>query len=156
MKLAPLFSILALVSLPCLAEDSPKAQVQDVVERFQAAIKAHDGKALGTMFLPDSKAWITALGQASFEKVRQKHPEVPPYKSGTWQEFAKYVSEAKDPIEERFHDVRIETDGTVASVYFDFEFVAAGKVANRGAETWQMLRTPDGWKIVAMLYSSNF
>ncbi len=156
MKLTPLlpFAFIAL-STPCLAEDTSRAEIQTVVDRFQAAIKAHDGAALGRMFLPGSTAWITALGPGALRNVREKHPEAPPYKQGTWHAFAAYVSQASEPIEERFHNVRINTDGTVASVYFDFEFVAAGKVDNRGAETWQMLRTPDGWKIVAMLYSSN-
>jgi ketosteroid isomerase-like protein len=156
MKFALLFATLTLAATPCLAEDTAKAQIQEVVDRFQAAIKAHDAQALGTMFLPDSKAWITALGEQTYQKVRQKHPEATPFKTGTWQQFSAYVGNAKEPIEERFHNVRIDTDGTIASVYFDFEFLSAGKVGNRGAETWQLLHTPDGWKIVAMLYSSNF
>ena len=156
MKLASLFATLVLAATPCLAEDTAKVQIQQVVDRFQAAIKAHDGKALGDLFLPESKAWIVAMGEPTYEKVRQKHPEATPFKTGTWQEFVAYVGSTKDPIEERFHHVRIDTDGTIASVYFDFEFIEAGKVDNRGAETWQLLRTPDGWKIVAMLYSSNF
>ena len=156
MKLAFLFATLVLAATPCFAEDTPKAQIQQVVDRFQMAIKAHDGQALGTLFLPDSKAWIMAMGDSTYQKMRQKHPDATPFKSGTWQEFVAYVGSTKDPIEERFHNVRIDTDGTVASVYFDFEFLTDGKVDNRGAETWQMLRTPDGWKIAAMLYSSNF
>lgn len=142
--------------LPCAAADSAKAEIEQVVSRFQASLKAHDRAALGTLFLTDSKAWWTVLGDASYEKIKAKHPEVPRYKAGTWQQFADYVGNAKGSIEEHFHNVRIETDGSVASVYFDFEFVADGKVGNRGAETWQLIRTNDGWKIASMLYSSNF
>jgi len=49
--------------------------------------------------------------------------------------------------------VRIDTNGTVASVWFDFDFLVDGKVTNQGSETWQLVRTDDGWKINAMLYS---
>jgi hypothetical protein len=56
-------------------------------------------------------------------------------------------------VEERFHNVRIETNGAVASVYFDFDFLVDGKVTNRGSEAWQMVRDEQGWKIGAMLYS---
>ena len=145
-----------LLALPCAAADSPKAQIQQVVDRFQVALKAHDAKGVSALFLNDDVSWYTALGEASFTKVKEKHPEVAPYKAGTLKQFTDFIGSGKVAVEERFHDVRIDTDGTVASVYFDFDFVADGKVANHGAETWQMVRTPDGWKIVAMLYSSNF
>lgn len=145
-----------LLALPCAAADAPKADIQKVVDRFQVALKAHDAKAVSALFLDDNVSWYTAMGEASLAKVKAKHPEVTPYKAGTLKQFADFVGSGKVAVEERFHDVRIDTDGTVASVYFDFDFLADGKVANHGAETWQMIRTPDGWKIAAMLYSSNF
>ena len=46
-------------------------------------------------------------------------------------------------------------DGTIASVYFDFAFVIDGKPENQGRETWQLVKASDGWKIVAITYSSN-
>lgn len=149
-------ALLLFAAVPCVAEESPKAQVQQVVDHFQAALKAKDTHALSDLFLPDSKAWITTLGEPSFSQVKAKHPEVPRYKAGSLQEFTDFVGKAKGSVEERFHDVRIETDGSVASVYFDFEFLMDGKVGNHGAETWQLVRTDSGWKIAAMLYSSNF
>lgn len=157
MRFRHLLSVLAfLFVLPCAAAESPKAEIEQVVERFQASLKAHDRAALSALFLTESKAWWTVLGDASYEKMKAKSPNAPRYKAGTWQEFADFVGSAKGSIEERFHNVRIETDGSVASVYFDFEFVADGKIGNRGAETWQLIRTNDGWKIASMLYSTNF
>jgi hypothetical protein len=152
----PFAALLLFISAPCLAEGSPKAQVQQVVDSFQASLKAKDTKALGDLFLPETKAWITTLGEPSFTKVKAKHPEVTRYKAGSLQEFTDFVGKAKGSVEERFHNVRIETDGSVASVYFDFEFLMDGTVGNHGAETWQLVRTDNGWKIAAMLYSSNF
>lgn len=61
--------------------------------------------------------------------------------------------QAADNFEERFYNVRIDTNGAVGSVYFDFDFLQDGKVTNRGSETWQMVRGEDGWNIGAMLYS---
>lgn len=151
------FLALALIlSFPVAAADSAQADIQKVVETFQVALRTHDAKTLGSLFLAEGKSWYTALGKASFDTVKAKHPEVPPYKAGTWQEFVESARTEKKDVEERFHDVRIHADDTVGTVYFDFEYVQEGKVVNHGVETWQVLRTPDGWKIVAMLYSSNF
>lgn len=158
MSVRPLFSAFALLlALPCVAAEAPKAEIQQVVDTFQAALKAHDSKAVSRLFLNDDVSWYTALGEASFASVKAKHPEVTTtYKAGTLKQFTDFIGSGKVQVEERFHNVRIETDGTVASVYFDFDFVADGKIANHCAETWQMIHTPDGWKIAAMLYSSNF
>lgn len=52
--------------------------------------------------------------------------------------------------------MRILTDGTIASVYFNFVFLIDGKPENQGSETWQLVKTGDGWKIAAITtYSSN-
>lgn len=158
MSVRPLFSVFALLlTLPCVAADAPKAEIQQVVDAFQAALKAHDAKGVSALFLSDNISWYTALGDASFASVKAKHPEITTtYKAGTLKQFTDFIGSGKVQVDERFHNVRIDTDGTVASVYFDFDFVADGKIANHGAEIWQMIRTPDGWKIAAMLYSSNF
>lgn len=157
MKFRLLFAVVALVvAMPSAAADSPKAEINKVVASFQSALKQHDAKALDQLFLPDSDAWVTTLGEDTLKVMRKKHPDAPHYKVGKRQSFLDFVGSTKSPIEERFHDVRINTDGSVASVYFTFEFLIDGKVQNRGAETWQLVKTDDGWKISAMLYSSNF
>ena len=157
MKLRLLFAAAALVvALPCAAADSPKAEINKVIASFQSALRQHDVKAIDQLFLPDSDAWVTTLGDGTLKTMREKHPEAPHYKVGKRQSFLDFVGSTKSPIEENFHDVRIDTDGSVASVYFTFEFLMDGKVQNRGAETWQLAKTDDGWKIAAMLYSSNF
>lgn len=155
MKAIPFLALLAFAATPALAADSPKADIQAVVGQFQAALKTHDAKTLAALFTPEC-SWVEALGAESLVKVRTKKPDAGPYHTSTPAKFVEFVGSSKQPLEERFHDVRIETDGTVGIVYFDFEFLLEGKVQNRGAETWQMVRTADGWKIAAMLYSSNF
>lgn len=155
MKAIALAAVLALAATPAFAAEPSKADIGKVVSQFQEALKTHDGKTLASLFTPDC-SWVEALGAESLVKVRAKKPDVGPYHTSTPAKFADFVSNSKDPLEERFHDVRIETDGTVGIVYFTFDFLLAGKVQNHGVETWQMVRTEDGWKIAAMLYSSNF
>ena len=51
--------------------------------------------------------------------------------------------------------MKIETDGDVASVWFDYAFLADGRETNRGKEAWQLVNTGEGWKIVAVVWSMN-
>lgn len=138
------------------ASDAPtaQAQIEQVVEQFQAAIIAHDKTALEGMFVPDGGSWFEVLGKDAYQQIKAKKPDLSRIHADNFHRFAAYVGGSKQQIEEKFSNVRIQTDGAIASVYFDFSFLVDGKVNNVGSETWQMVNTGDGWKISAMAYSS--
>jgi hypothetical protein len=129
------------------------AAINQIVEQFKAAIIAHDGKALGSLFLQDHDSWLSVADAATFTAVRARNPNAPKVLKGSWRQFADFIQADPKPVEERFYNVRIDTNGAVGSVYFDFDFLEDGKVTNRGSEAWQMVRAEDGWKISSMLYS---
>ena len=129
-----------------------RAQIQQVVDGFKAAIKARDGEGVRKLFLPGG-SWLQGLDEASWDKVKARKPEAQQFMPGDYQKFSQFVASAAKPIEETFDNVRIETDGTIGMVYFDYTFLEDGKATNHGHETWQLVRTPEGWKISAMLYS---
>ena len=153
-SLLPALFVLATIMAPAHAADAAasRAQIQQLVEQFKAAIKAHDGEGLGKLFLPGG-SWLQTLDDASWEKVKAREPKARQATPGDYQKFAQFVGKASKPIEETFENVRIETDGTVGTGYFDYVFLESGKPTNHGAETWQLVHAPDGWKISAMLYS---
>ena len=129
------------------------AAIQKVVDDFKAAIIARDGKTLAKLFLQDHDSWLSVADDAKWAKVKARNPQAPKVFPSSWKEFSTFIQEAKMPVEERFYNVRIDTNGAVASVWFDFDFLVDGKVTNRGSESWQMVRAEDGWKISSMLYS---
>jgi len=142
---------------PARAADDPhaadRAAIAQVVAQFQAAIVAHDGKALGRLFVQDHDSWLSVLDETTWVEAKGRKPDAKKIHKSSWRAFADMVQNDKEAIEEKFYNVRIDTNGAVASVYFDFDFLAAGKVVNRGAESWQMVRAEDGWKISSMLFS---
>lgn len=162
MPASRLFATLVLLAACCLAparaaDDAhagDRAAIQQVVQQFQDAIKAHDGKTLGSLFLQDHESWISVLDDRTWQAARARFPNAEKYRRSSWKRFAAMIQDDKGgPVEERFYNVRIETNGTVGSVYFDFDFLDNGKVTNHGAESWQMVRAEDGWKISSMLFS---
>ena len=46
------------------------------------------------------------------------------------------------------------TDGAIASVHFDFVFLEDERITGKGQEAWQLVKTEQGWKINAVVYSS--
>lgn len=142
---------------PAHAADNARAAdvaaINQVVEQFKAAIIAHDGKTLDGLFLQGHDSWLTVADDKMWAEVKPRHPAARKWMADSRRKFVDFVQTSPKPIEERFYNVRIDTNGAIGSVYFDFDFLSDGKVTNHGSETWQMVRDEDGWKIAAMLYS---
>ncbi len=128
-------------------------QIEQIVQSFQSAIINKDAKTLGALFLPKDNSWMTVLSDDSYAEIKQKHPNAHKANPGAYKQFVDFVGSSTKPIEEKFSNVRIDTNGSIASVYFDFVFLDDGAVNNRGSEAWHLVKTDDGWKISSMIYS---
>jgi len=62
---------------------------------------------------------------------------------------------AKVQPEQIFRNVDITTDGTIAVLNSDFEFYADGEKTNWGRESWHLVNTPNGWKILSITFSKR-
>lgn len=128
-------------------------EIEQLVQQFQRNIIDKDAAALGALFLPENNSWLTVLDDQTFAAAKAKRPNVPRTRPSHYQGFVKFIGESKVPVEEKFYNVKIHTNGYVAAVYFDFDFIEDGKVTNRGAESWHLVRTEQGWKISSMVFS---
>jgi hypothetical protein len=131
------------------------SDIQRTMDTFHHAVATHDGKGVSALFLDHGSTWVTVLSDQAFAAAKTKHADAQKVHVGSYQDFAAFVSGTKSVLDPRHDNIRILSDGTVASVYFHFEFFIDGKVENRGNETWQLIKTVDGWRIVAITYSSN-
>lgn len=131
------------------------ASIRHVMDTFHHAVATHDGKSLSALFLEHGSTWVTVLSDKAFATATATNASVTKVHVGSYQDFSAFVSRTKSALDPQHENIRIMSDGTVASVYFHFEFVIDGKVENRGDETWQLVKTADGWRIVAITYSSN-
>lgn len=159
MKLMSAMILATTLATPLHANEAPldvhavdRVQIQQLVNRFKGAIVAKDGSAIRGMFMPGG-SWLQGVDKSSLAKVRAKRSDAQQFAPGNYEQFAKFIGTAPKAVEETFDNTRIETDGIVGTVYFDYRFLAGGKLTNHGTETWQLVHTDDGWKISAMLYS---
>jgi ketosteroid isomerase-like protein len=137
--------LLLLASSVALANNTSKDvdDIRKVMDTFHEAVVSHDGAKLSALFIPEGSTWLTVLKSPA--KIRV----------GSYQDFAKFVSTTKSALNPKHAHVRIQTDGTIASAYFDFVFMIDGKEENKGSETWQLVKGPEGWRIAAITYSSE-
>ena len=132
-----------------------EAAIEQVMKQYHAAILAHDGNALAALFLPDANLWLNVLTDSAYAGAQAKSSTAQKVRVSNYKDFAKLVSTTTKNFDPEHSNVVIHTDGTIATVYFDFVFNVDGKANNRGSETWQLVKAADGWRIASILYSSE-
>lgn len=136
------------------ADNTPaRKDIAEMVDTFQSLITAKDGEKLKTMFLPEGSNWWSVLDDTTLASVRQKRPDARRVVPGDFRKFADFIKTTSHSPREDFGNVKIQTDGLVGTVCFDYVFFLDGKKTNHGVETWQVLKTDQGWKISALVYS---
>jgi hypothetical protein len=133
---------------------SDTVDVQHVIDAYHEAVLTHDGSRLAHLFLPQS-LWLNVLSDDAYARAKAKSPDGVKIRVGSYTDFAKLVSTSKASFNPTHTHLEENSDGTIASVYFDFVFLVDGKEQNRGSETWVLVKGTEGWKIAAITYSSN-
>ncbi|MBZ4400872.1 nuclear transport factor 2 family protein [Myxococcus faecalis] len=163
MKLS-LLLLSCLVSLPAFAQATAKdttaarQQITAVVDDFRDAILQKDKKKFLGLFLREDITWQSVDGDELMKRRRQKNPQATRINltaRETPTRFIDGIVADKGRSEEKFINVRIDTDGTIASVSFEFTFLFDDRVINRGQESWHLVNTDSGWKIASVIWSNN-
>jgi len=156
---------LALCLLPCLpacAEQNTPADVEaieQVIESFRTSLINKDKPTYMSLFFsdkPEGIGWQFVSEDRRLADIRRAKPDAIKARKIPSNNFISLIDEAvatAEPREEKFFNTKIDTDGDVASVSFDYSFHANGVKANWGREMWQLVRTERGWKIFSVIYS---
>ena len=159
-----IFAVALVSSTVAFAQDSAHTpadttqdtiDVQHVMDAYHEAVVTHDGSRLAALFIPEGSTWLNVLSDDAYARAKAKSPDAAKVRVGSYKDFAKLVSTSKANFNPTRTNLRIQSDGTIASVYFDFVFLIDGKEQNRGSESWQLVKGSDGWRIAAITYSSQ-
>lgn len=136
------------------AMDAGKAEVQHVLHEFSRCIKEKDWQAFEKLFLAKDTPWIGVVEKAKrpMAKAAGMLDEQGFFKV-TRAQFQKQIDSTPGISEEIFKNLVIDIDDGLANVKADYDFLAAGKVLNHGVESWNLVESESGWKIVSVLYS---
>ena len=156
-------AILALGLQPAMAkqnEPSDVAAIHKVVEQFRTSIINKDKPTFTSLFFsdkPEEVIWQWVVDDAGLVMIRKHQRDARKVRRIPGVNYQSFIDslvkpDAK-PAEEKFVDVKVDTDGDVASVNFDYSYLDGGKETNWGREMWQLVRTDAGWKIISVIYS---
>ncbi len=158
MPLALTLSIGAAVVVAAPAKASTAQDTVDVdslIAAYHQAVLDHDGARLAALFVPEGSAWFSVLSDEAFPRARAKNANASKLRSGSVKGFVTMVSTSKTQLNPEHSDLRVESDGAIATVTFKFRFLVDGKEQNRGSESWQVVKGAQGWRIASIVYSST-
>lgn len=135
------------------------AAIRAVVEAFRVSILTKDKPKYMSLFFssrPEAIGWQAVVDDAKLAAIQRERPQAikaRPIPGNNFVALIDSVVASTSIEEEKIANVTVDTDGEVASVAFDYEYVSSGKVSNWGKELWQLVRTEQGWKIFSVVYT---
>jgi hypothetical protein len=112
---------------------SDSVDVQHVIDAYHEAVLAHDGSRLAHLFIPQGSMWLNVLSDDAYARAKAKSPDAVKIRVGSYTDFAKVVSTSKASFNPTHTHLQVNSDGTIASVYFDFRISSRRK----GTKSWE-------------------
>lgn len=130
---------------PTYHDDANNKEILDVLDRYKKALIDLDKETFHSLFY-DQIAPIFGV-----YKEKGKGPYIRLH-AATF--IDRFVWEKKN-ISQKFWNVKVRSDAVLGVLSADFEFYYGKEITNWGTESWHLIKTEDGWKILAITYSSH-
>ena len=125
-------------ALPAVAQNTAEDSVKNVITTMFAAMRNANGNALFMCFTDSAVLQTIARDKEGNTVV----------KNDNVRDFAKVVETLpKGGADERIVFDMVRVDGPLASVWTPYEFYYNGQFSHCGANSFQLVRTKNGWKI---------
>ena len=142
-------SVVAAPLSPELAE----AQIRDVVETFRVSIIEKDKDSFSSLFYSEDIPFIAVFSEEMLKRKRKEKPDYPhAVDFGKFRPPVAMISDTDD-LEEKIWNVKVNTDGYLASVHFDYSDHVDGKKRAWGTESWSMIKVDKQWKITSVSFT---
>ena len=117
-----------------------RQEIKRMIEGFQEGLIAKDRSQLNSLFeLPSTPV----IGVENSEISRQNA-----------EQFIEYIVTSDQKIEEKLTNVIINARNDIAVMSCDYEYIVDGVSQGGGSEVWSLIKTSEGWRIVAFLWSA--
>ena len=129
-------------------------QIQEVVEAFKVSIIKKDKKTFKSLFYSNDIPFIAVFSDEMVERKRKDNPNFP--RSVNFGQFGSPIEDMiEDDVEqeEKIWNVKIDTDGYLGSVHFDYSDHVDGYKRAWGTESWDLIKEDSGWKIVSVTFT---
>ncbi|MWB96907.1 hypothetical protein GON26_21305 [Flavobacterium sp. GA093] len=158
MKYLPLMALVFLIATQHTSaqdKNADKKEISNIIAQYSESVIKRDSIAFYDLFNEGTVTWCAALMEKSQNKEVEKYGAAnarSAYFSGSYKAFFRslYKHEA---TEDKFDNIAIIEDGTVAAVTMDYSFWADNKMTNWGGKYLTLIKRDGKWKITSVIYS---
>ncbi|MEZ4701137.1 MAG: nuclear transport factor 2 family protein [Rhodothermales bacterium] len=137
-----LLTLSLLTALPAAAQSEEEA-VMAVIHRLFDGMRAGDGDVVRNVFTADALMHSVVVRDG-----------VTSLRPGSAAEFANAVGQPHDKVwDERIWDPQVHVDGHLATAWTPYAFYLGGQFSHCGANSFQLMKGSEGWKIVYIVDS---
>lgn len=126
-----------------------------IINSYTRSVIEKDSTVFYSLFNDDHVVWCAALkdrSQAREIEKKGKEKVGSNYFSGSYKGFLRSLFEDK-ATEDKFDNIKIVEDGTVASVTMDYSFWIDNQMINWGSKHLNLIKRDNEWKITSVIYS---
>lgn len=128
---------------------------QNFLEEFSDAVSSRKKDRFMDLFLSDSVSWLVVVSDSDLEGLRKKEPDRQKVNFHPHIDFIDWVVTDQRPKRVEFSNVKLNSNGDIATVYCDYAFYLDGEKTNSGQEAFLLVRTKLGWKASSIAFSST-
>jgi hypothetical protein len=114
-----------------------------------------DSATFCSLFALDSVSFYGVNSPDTYQTFLKKYPKAQLIQKDNYRNFIRWVASSNKKAEEKFSNINIWSDNTIATLSFNYSFWLDDKETNWGIETWQLLFNGKDWKIMSALFSIN-
>jgi Domain of unknown function (DUF4440) len=141
---------------PPYSEAQAEQELREVIKSFGEAIIRKDAAQFLALFADGPVTWRSVDSDALLAKEGWANPKAAYDPARTPRSFIERIAHSPESREEEtFSNIRIEHDEDIAAITFDFTYRVNDRSINEGKESWHLVRTEAGWRIVSVIYSNN-
>jgi hypothetical protein len=118
------------------AQSAEEKEVLAIVQRVFEGMRTSDSAMVRSSFDPGARfAGVDSTGTVRYQALDG---------------WIRAIANSANRWEEPLYDVQVRVDGTMAQVWAPYTFYFDKKVRHCGVDTFELLRTSNGWKITQL------
>lgn len=132
-----------MVALLAFAIPAGAQQAMDprgVVEALFRGMKEGDAQRMAALFHPEVRLVTTSTGPGG--------PRASVVPVARWLES---VGASERELDERIHDVQVQVDQGLASIWAGYDLYVDGELSHCGVDAFHLVRTAEGWRILEIV-----
>lgn len=157
MKKISVLAFLLLISIESYSQQKQdnKKKILNIIDSYSKSVIEKDSTVFYSLFNEDHVVWCAAYKERTYAREIEKKGETEAgnsYFSGSYKGFLRSLFR-HNTTEDKFDNIKIVEDGTVASVTMDYSFWADNKMTNWGSKYLNLIKRDGKWKITSVIYS---